>query len=143
MLEYYMDILGNESERVLELSYLNSLYHTGVRNHLDTAVLKYREMPGLGEQLGRAAEQKAKLDEIPFDYERKIASILVGGEENNLLIVKGSIEEVCRRCRYVEYKGEKREKKPENSSDVHAVVDEILEDGIESSGSSLQACEKE
>lgn len=130
LLEYYMDILGNESERVLELSYLNSLYHTGVRNHLDTAVLKYREMPGLGEQLGRAAEQKAKLDEIPFDYERKIASILVGGEENNLLIVKGSIEEVCRRCRYVEYKGEKREKKPENSSDVHAVVDEILEDGM-------------
>lgn len=130
LLEYYMDILGNESERVLELSYLNSLYHTGVRNHLDTAVLKYREMPGLGEQLGRAAEQKAKLDEIPFDYERKIASILVGGEENNLLIVKGSIEEVCRRCRYVEYKGEKREKKPENSSDVHAVVDEIIEDGM-------------
>ena len=130
LLEYYLDILGNESERVLELSYLNSLYHTGVRNHLDTAVLKYREMPGLGEQLGRAAEQKAKLDEIPFDYERKIASILVGGEENNLLIVKGSIEEVCRRCRYVEYKGEKREKKPENSSDVHAVVDEILEDGM-------------
>lgn len=130
LLEYYMDILGNESERVLELSYLNSLYHTGVRNHLDTAVLKYREMPGLGEQLGRAAEQKDKLDEIPFDYERKIASILVGGEENNLLIVKGSIEEVCRRCRYVEYKGEKREKKPENSSDVHAVVDEILEDGM-------------
>lgn len=130
LLEYYMDILGNESERVLELSYLNSLYHTGVRNHLDTAVLKYREMPGLGEQLGRAAEQKAKLDEIPFDYERKIASILVGGEENNLLIVKGSIEEVCRRCRYVDYKGEKREKKPENSSDVHAVVDEILEDGM-------------
>lgn len=130
LLEYYMDILGNESERVLELSYLNSLYHTGVQNHLDTAVLKYREMPGLGEQLGRAVEQKAKLDEIPFDYERKIASILVGGEENNLLIVKGSIEEVCRRCRYVEYKGEKREKKPENSSDVHAVVDEILEDGM-------------
>ena len=130
LLEYYMDILGNESERVLELSYLNSLYHTGVRNHLDTAVLKYREMPGLGEQLGRAAEQKGKLDEIPFDYERKIASILVGGEENNLLIVKGSIEEVCSRCRYVEYKGEKREKKPENSSDVHAVVDEILEDGM-------------
>lgn len=130
LLEYYMDILGDESERVLELSYLNSLYHTGVRNHLDTAVLKYREMPGLGEQLGRAAEQKAKLDEIPFDYERKIASILVGGEENNLLIVKGSIEEVCSRCRYVEYKGEKREKKPENSSDVHAVVDEMLEDGM-------------
>lgn len=35
LLEYYMDILGNESRRVLDLAYLNSLYHTGVRNHLD------------------------------------------------------------------------------------------------------------
>ena len=36
-LEYYMDILGNESEAVLDAAYLNSLYHTGVKNHLDTS----------------------------------------------------------------------------------------------------------
>ncbi len=46
LLEYYMDILGNESEQVLDYAYLNSLYHTGVSNHLDTAILKYHEMPG-------------------------------------------------------------------------------------------------
>lgn len=45
-LEYYMDILGNESEAVLDAAYLNSLYHTGVKNHLDTAVLKYRTCRG-------------------------------------------------------------------------------------------------
>src|SRR5699024_12069396 len=45
-LEYYMDILGNESQKVLDLAYLNSLYHTGVRNHLDDAILTCRNMPG-------------------------------------------------------------------------------------------------
>ena len=39
-LEYYMDILGNESTKVLDLAYLNSLYHTGVSNHLDNALLQ-------------------------------------------------------------------------------------------------------
>ena len=45
-LEYYMDILGNESQKVLDLAYLNSLYHTGAKNHLDHALLQCREMPG-------------------------------------------------------------------------------------------------
>ena len=49
-LEYYMDVLGNESGRVLELAYLNSLYHTGVQNHLDNAILRCREMPGQRER---------------------------------------------------------------------------------------------
>ncbi len=37
-LEYYMDILGNESEQVLHLAYLNSYYHSGIKNHLDEAI---------------------------------------------------------------------------------------------------------
>ena len=40
VLEYYIDILGNESKQVLEYAYLNSLYHTGVKNHLDDAICK-------------------------------------------------------------------------------------------------------
>ena len=48
VLEYYMDILGNENQTVLELAYLNSLYHTGVKNHLDGALLQCSEMPGRG-----------------------------------------------------------------------------------------------
>lgn len=43
-LEYYMDILGNESTKVLDLAYLNSLYHTGVSNHLDSALLQCRHI---------------------------------------------------------------------------------------------------
>ena len=59
-LEYYMDVLGNECQKVLDLAYLNSLYHTSVRNHLDDAILKYREMPGQEEHYQTLEEQQPK-----------------------------------------------------------------------------------
>lgn len=128
-LEYYMDILGNESERVLDLAYLNSLYHTGVKNHLDHAILKCQDMPGHSAHFQELMNQYRKLDELPFDYERRFASILVQNGQENLLIIKGSVDEVCRRCDYVEYKGVRRVKENEDAS-VHAIVDEMLEDGM-------------
>ena len=130
LLEYYMDILGNESQRVLDLAYLNSLYHTSVRNHLDDAVLKYREMPGKSGHYQALEEQHPKLDELPFDHERRVASVLVGYGDNNLLILKGSLGEVYQRCSYVEYRGERRRIGMEDRASIHAVVDEMLEDGM-------------
>lgn len=130
LLEYYMDILGNESRQVLDYSYLNSLYHTGVRNHLDQAILKCSEMPGQNSYFEMYAKQHIKLDELPFDYERRFASVLVKGQGENLLIVKGSIDEVCSRCEYVEHHGQRTLMGPDGLSNVHAVVDEMLEDGM-------------
>ena len=80
-LEYYMDILGNENQAVLDLAYINSCYHTGVQNHLDAALLKCREMPGKGDHFQQLSAQHPKLDELPFDYDRKFASVLVKGTE--------------------------------------------------------------
>ena len=128
-LEYYMDVLGNESARVLELAYLNSLYHTGVQNHLDDAILRCRQMPGQKERFEGLARRHPQLDELPFDYEQRLAGVLVGGEEN-LLIVKGSLDEVCRRCSHVEYKGQRLPMGPDAAASVHAVADEMLEDGM-------------
>lgn len=129
-LEYYMDILGNESQKVLDFSYLNSLYHTGVKNHLDSAVLQCREMPGHERYFQELADRHQKLDELPFDYERRFASVLVRHEEENLLIIKGSIDEVCRRCSRVEYKGQRHEFSGDGAESVRAIVDEMLEDGM-------------
>ena len=129
-LEYYMDILGNESREVLDLAYLNSLYHTSIKNHLDDAILKYREMPGYGVHFRDLAEQHPKLDELPFDHERKVASVLVRHGERNRLIIKGSLTEVCQRCSYIEYKGERRRIGTGGEASIHAVVDEMLEDGM-------------
>ena len=128
-LEYYMDVLGNESARVLELAYLNSLYHTGVQNHLDEAILRCRQMPGQKERFEGLARRHPQLDELPFDYEQRLAGVLVEGEEN-MLIVKGSLDEVCRRCSHVEYKGQRLPMGPDAAASVHAVADEMLEDGM-------------
>lgn len=129
-LEYYMDILGNESRKVLDFSYLNSLYHTGVKNHLDSALLQCREMPGHDRHFQELADRHQKLDELPFDYERRFASVLVRHEEENLLIIKGSIDEVCRRCSSVEYKGQRHAFSGDGAESVRAIVDEMLEDGM-------------
>ena len=125
-----MDILGNENQTVLELAYLNSLYHTGVKNHLDGALLQCSEMPGRGLHFQELAARHPKLDELPFDYERRFASILVRRGEENLLIIKGSIDEVCRRCSSVEYKGERHAISGDGMESVRAIVDEMLEDGM-------------
>ena len=129
-LEYYMDILGNESQKVLDFAYLNGLYHTGVKNHLDSAILQCREMPGRQAYFQELAARHPKLDELPFDYERRFASVLVGQREENLLIIKGSIDEVCRRCGSVEYKGERQAISGDGMESVRAIVDEMLEDGM-------------
>lgn len=129
-LEYYMDILGNESQRVLDVAYLNSLYHTSVKNHLDDAIVKYRQMPGHEAHYQELEKRYYKLDERPFDHGRRLASVLVGDGERNLLLVKGSVAEVCRRCSQIEYKGERRAISQQDGASIHAVVDEMLEDGM-------------
>lgn len=129
-LEYYMDLLGNESQKVLDLAYLNSLYHTSVQNHLDDAILKYREMPGHSMHYQLLEEQHPKLDELPFDHERRVASVLVRWDDKNLLILKGSLAEVYQRCSHIEYKGRCRSIDMDDRASIHAVVDEMLEDGM-------------
>lgn len=130
LLEYYMDVLGNESQKTLEFAYLNSIYHTGVRNHLDAAILACQEMPGHNARFQELAASHPKLDELPFDYERKFASVLVQGGEENLLIIKGGLDEVCRRCSHFEYKGKRSAMGADRVASVHAIVDEMLEDGM-------------
>lgn len=129
-LEYYMDVLGNECQYTLDLAYLNSLYHTGVQNHLDEAILHYQEMPGQKKHYAELAQQHEKLDELPFDHERRFASILVRHGAENLLIVKGSVDEVCQKCSHIEHKGKRHRIDIPAHASVHAIVDEMLEDGM-------------
>ena len=75
-------------------------------------------------------EQHPKLDELPFDHERKVASVLVRNGGENLLILKGSLEEVCRRCSFVAYRGKCRSMDIGDRASIRAVVDEMLEDGM-------------
>ena len=130
LLEYYMDVLGNESAEVLDLAFLNSSYHSGVRNPIDNAIRACQTMPGREAHFAQLLAEHQKTDEIPFDYARKIVSILVidpNGEHQ--LIMKGDVAHIVSRCRYVAYRGEVLPMEDVGKS-VSSVVDEMLQDGM-------------
>lgn len=99
ILERHLDVLGRESEKVLQLAYVNSYYQTGLKNLLDAAILEHAELEsGL-----RVATGYRLVDEIPFDFKRRRMSVAVETEKREvLLITKGAVEEVLRCCRTVE-----------------------------------------
>jgi Mg2+-importing ATPase len=91
----HIDAFGNPSDEVLNFAYLNSHFQTGLKNLLDRAVLAHVEL---------AAELKLqqdyrKIDEIPFDFERRRMSVIVSErDEHHELICKGAVEEVLAVC---------------------------------------------
>lgn len=91
ILKRHLDIYGEDSPQVLEFAYLNSHFQSGLRNLLDVAVLEHAE---LRERL-RPDHSFRKIDEIPFDFERRRLSVVVERDDGaRFLICKGAVEEV-------------------------------------------------
>lgn len=131
LLEYYMDVLGSESSEVLDLAFLNSFYHSGVRNPIDNAILACQTMPGRETHYAGLLTQYQKIDEIPFDYARKFVSTLVTDKNGeSQLIMKGDISHIVDRCSHVEYRGEILPIEKGGMQSVSSVVDEMLQDGM-------------
>ena len=131
LLEYYMDILGNENTEVLDLAFLNSIYHSGVRNPIDNAILACQTMPGCETHYTDLLARYQKTDEIPFDYTRKFVSTLVTDESGeSQLIMKGDISHIVARCIHVEYRGEILPIEKGGMQSVSSVVDDMLQDGM-------------
>ena len=130
LLEYYMDILGNQDDQVLDLAYLNSFFHSGIQNPLDAAILKTEEMPGRFAHCTQLIKQYQKADELPFDYGRKLASVLLKKNDRSIVIAKGDPDRVLSCCRYITYQGQRMEIGEDGIPSVHAVIDEMLEDGM-------------
>jgi Mg2+-importing ATPase len=99
ILKRHLDLRGDESDQVLEYAYLNSTHQSGLKNLLDVAVLKHVE---LHEYL-KAHERFTKIDEMPFDFERRRMSVVLAREDGaHILICKGAVEEIFSVCtRYV------------------------------------------
>ena len=92
------DVFGQPSDEVLNFAFLNSHYQTGLKNLLDRAVLDHVEL-----QTELKLEQDyRKVDEIPFDFERRRMSVVVSErDEHHELICKGAVEEVLSVCTHV------------------------------------------
>ena len=79
------------SDRVLEFAYLNSHFQSGLKNLLDVAVLQHAEV----EDALRPSHRFTKIDEMPFDFERRRLSVVVQRDDGqHLLICKGAVEEL-------------------------------------------------
>ena len=99
VLEKYVDVSGMPNDRVLKYGYLNSYYQTGLKNLLDVAVLNHREMDSELE----IEKTYRKLDEIPFDFNRKRMSVVVEkSNHRHILVCKGALEEVVKICSHAE-----------------------------------------
>jgi P-type Mg2+ transporter len=86
-LERHVDAAGQQSERVLQLAYLNSYFETGLRSPLDDAILAHEHLDVNGWR---------KIDEVPFDFERRRVSVLLDNGQERLLVLKGAPEDVLR-----------------------------------------------
>ncbi|MBI3771804.1 MAG: magnesium-translocating P-type ATPase [Gammaproteobacteria bacterium] len=86
-LERHVNPSGVESERVLQLAYLNSFFESGLRSPLDDAILAHQEID---------ISAWHKIDEVQFDFERRRISVLVESDGQRLLVVKGAPEDILR-----------------------------------------------
>jgi Mg2+-importing ATPase len=103
VLENHTDISGKSSERVLHSAWLNSHYQTGLKNLLDVAVLE-----GVDEIAARTLSTRwQKVDEIPFDFERRRMSVVVSEQADaHTLICKGALQEILAVSTHVRHNGE-------------------------------------
>lgn len=92
-LERHVNALGEDSAEVLRLAYLNSCFESGLRSPLDDAILDHHELDA-----PIAAENWTKVDEVPFDFERRRVSVLITRQGQRQLIVKGAPEDVLKHC---------------------------------------------
>jgi len=95
-LEKQLDPLGRESARVLELAVLNSSMEIGLRSPMDEAILSHKEVD---------VRRWTKIDEVPFDFERRCVSVLADDGTKRLLVHKGAFEDVLRHCTRYEADG--------------------------------------
>lgn len=127
VLEYHVNIDGKEDDRVLRHAFLNSYFQTGLKNLIDIAVISKQEELG-AENL---TENYTKVDEIPFDFERRRMSVVVKDKDSKTqMVTKGAVEEMLKCCSYAECRGEIRPL----TSDVRRLVlkrsDELNEKGM-------------
>ncbi len=126
ILEYHMDCEGNEDDRVLRHAYLNSYYQTGLKNLLDVAIIDEAT-----ETLDTDKINYQKVDEIPFDFERRRMSVVVADPAGKTqMITKGAIEEMLNISKFIDLGGTVTPLTKERKEAVLAKVQSLNEDGL-------------
>ncbi|HVH66751.1 MAG TPA: magnesium-translocating P-type ATPase [Gemmatimonadales bacterium] len=126
ILERHCDVQGNESDRVLVDAMLISHLQTGLKSALDRAILTHRDEHG-----EVSLDGYRKVDEMPFDFSRKIMSIVLDEPDGRRrLLAKGAPEEILRRCATFEAEGEIFPCPPAFAEAVREQCDALSEEGF-------------
>ena len=129
-LQYHLNIHGDEDTRVLRHAFLNSYYQTGLKNLMDVAVIErtLEEQKTVTELRG-LTDQFTKVDEIPFDFERRRMSVVVKNGKTQM-ITKGAVEEMLSVCSYAEYEGKVLPLTDDIKKYILEKVNDLNEDGM-------------
>jgi len=121
-LERHVDAAGADSPQVLTLAYLNSYFESGLKSPLDDAILAHEDVDVSG---------WLKIDEVPFDFERRRVSVLVERDSARRLVVKGAPEDVLRLCtHYQDSAGQAMALDAAAQTRINALFDSLSEDGF-------------
>jgi Mg2+-importing ATPase len=122
----HCDVTGRESDDVLLDGYLISYFQTGLRNLLDRAILDSPDFHAKAE-----IDKYKKLDEIPFDFTRRMMSVLVENPQGHaILLTKGAPEEVFKHCSQFELDGKISPMDPERIVGLKAEYESLSNDGF-------------
>ena len=121
VLERYFDLSENDSEEVLRYAYLNSSFQTGLKNLMDEAIINRKRID---------ISHVKKVDEIPFDFSRKMMSVVVDEGDGHMLIAKGAPEEIISRCGGYDVKGKVLSNRGHHHKMLMEVSDKYRKDGF-------------
>ncbi len=126
ILEIHCDVFKNKSETVLQDAFLISHFQTGLKNVLDRAVLEHPDA-----RASLCIEKYRKADEIPFDFSRRMMSVIVETPEGEYqMLTKGAPEAVFSRCTQFESEGEYFPMEPILIGDLIQEYNELSADGF-------------
>ncbi|ENG3495079.1 magnesium-translocating P-type ATPase [Acinetobacter baumannii] len=125
-LSQHIDVQGEKSDFVLMQAFLNSYYQTGLKNLLDVAVLE-----AVDEQIKIQKLRYKKLDEVPFDFDRRRMSVVVKTlQQKARMITKGAVEEMLKVCRYIEVNGKVEPLTKQREVAIEALTQRYNRDGL-------------
>ena len=132
VLEYHLNVDGEDDPRVLRHAYLNSYFQTGYKNLMDLAIIHRTEQEeSENPNLTDLSENYIKVDEIPFDFKRRRLTTVVQDKVGKTqMVTKGAVEEMLDICSFVERDGEVKPLDETLRNQILETIDELNEKGF-------------
>ena len=128
VLERHYNLNLEENPKVLELSYLNSYYQTGMKDLIDKAIIDAAKDEL---DVNSINQDYQKIDEIPFDFKRRRMSVVVMNKKHeHLLVTKGAAEEMLACSNRVIRDGEIKPLDEQQRREILAKIDDMNHDGL-------------